>query len=148
MRNRRRLRGRIGLWSLGALLGACTVGPDYRAPDAAVPQFAGGAPAQSGGDLGQWWQSFDDPVLDGLITQALHDNLDVQAAASRIREARLQEVVAGAAAWPSLQAHTQATRTHLSGNAISLGNLGTLTGGAVSSSSASGGRRLGCPAPT
>jgi outer membrane protein TolC len=102
MRNRRRLEGRIGLWSLGALLAACTVGPDYHAPDAAVPaQFAGAAPARSGGDLGQWWQSFNDPVLDGLITQALRDNLDVQTAASRIREARLQEVVAGAGAWPS-----------------------------------------------
>ncbi len=146
MRNRRWLRGRIGLLSPGALLAACTVGPDYHAPDAAVPaQFAVAAPAQSGGDLGQWWQSFNDPVLDGLITQALRDNLDVQTAASRIREARLQEVVAGAGAWPSLQANTQATRTHLSGNAISLGNLGTLTNGAVSSGSASGLSSLGLP---
>jgi len=46
--------------------------------------------------------------------------------ASRIREARQQEIVAGASAWPSLSANAQFTHTHLSQN--SLGSLGGLIG--------------------
>jgi NodT family efflux transporter outer membrane factor (OMF) lipoprotein len=69
----------------------------------------------------------------------------VQTAASRVREARLDEIVAGAAAWPTVQANDQVSRTHLSGNAISLGNLGTLTNGAVPSASSSGFSSLGFP---
>ncbi len=75
----------------------------------------------------------------------MRDNPDVQTAASRVREARLQEIVAGAPLWPSIEANDQATRTHLSGNAISLGNLGTLTGGTVSSGAGSSLSSLGLP---
>lgn len=131
----RTLRSIVALLALAG----CTVGPDYRPPDVATPaHFDGASPGASAGDLSQWWRSFGDPQLDYLISQALRDNLDVQTAASRIREARLQETVARSDAWPSLQANTQATRTHLSQNAIPLGGLGTLTGGTASTSNSSG----------
>ena len=128
----------IGLLVIG-LLAACTVGPDYKPPDAAVPaQFAGttGA-AQSDVTLAQWWTGFDDPTLNDLVVRALRDNLDLQTAASRIREARQQEIVAGAAAWPSLSANAQFTHSHLSQNSI--GGLGSLLGGTGGSTGAAGG---------
>ena len=122
---------------LAGLLAACTVGPDYRPPDVAVPaQFAGTeAAAQTDVALARWWAGFDDPTLDDLVARALHDNLDLQSAASRIRAARQQEIVAGAAAWPSLSANAQVTHTRLSGNSI--GGLAGLAGGATGGANAS-----------
>ena len=137
------MRNMRALLSLVALLAGCTVGPDYHPPDTTMPaRFSGAAPAAAA-DIAQWWHSFGDPELDLLVAQAMRDNPDVQTAASRVREARLQEIVAGAPLWPSVQANDQAAHTHLSGNAISLGNLGTLTGGAIPSGGSSSLSSLG-----
>src|SRR3546814_3016748 len=56
-----------GSMAVLALLSACAVGPDYRAPSPAslnVPTnyAADGATAQRA-DLSAWWSSFDDPIL-------------------------------------------------------------------------------------
>lgn len=136
MRNAMFFRHGMGFVPLVGLLAACTVGPDYKPPAQAVPAgFAGDAgAAQSGADLERWWTGFDDPTLDMLVARALRDNLDLQTAVSRIREARQQEIVAGAAAWPTLGVDPQFSHTELSRNAISLGGLGALTGGATGSS--------------
>src|SRR5580704_10543441 len=133
--------------ALAAALAACTVGPDYKAPDTTMPaRFAGtAAPGAGASDLARWWTGFDDPALSGLVVRALHDNLDLQTAASRIREAREQELMAGAAAWPTVTAGPQFTHTTLSANSVSLGGLGSLTGGAAGNSSLSG---LGLPGLT
>jgi outer membrane protein, multidrug efflux system len=134
VRNARSVRSAMAAAPLVGLLLACTVGPDYRQPDAAVPaQFARTAmPASTDIELARWWNGFGDPTLDGLVTRALHDNLDLQTGASRIREARQQEIVAGAAAWPSLSANAQFTHSHLSQN--SLGSFGGIFGGASGAS--------------
>ena len=82
-----------------ALLAGCTVGPDYRPPAAAVPKHYS-EPADSGAnaaELAHWWRTFNDPELSSLVERAIALNLDVQTAASRIREARAREIVAGAA---------------------------------------------------
>src|ERR1700733_8966664 len=124
------------VWPILGLLVGCTVGPDYHPPEVATPpRYAGaGAPLAAGADLATWWRRFGDPVLDRLVDQATHDNLDLQTAASRIREARQQEIVAGASAWPTLQADDQASRMHISQNAI--GGLGSLLGGSAGEGSA------------
>ena len=116
---------------------ACTVGPDAKTPVQPMPARYNGATTAPADDaaLAQWWTGFNDPTLNNLVARALRDNLDVQTAASRIREARQQEIVAGAAAWPTVSANPSFTYTQLSRNAISLGGLGTLTGGAASGAS-------------
>lgn len=95
---------------LAALLGGCTVGPNFVPPKAASP---GAWPASETGDTShtvpetvavQWWQSFDDPVLSGLEDRVAEQNLDVQAATDRLLEARAQIQIAGAAALPQLSA--------------------------------------------
>ena len=139
------MRNLCALLAIAPLLAGCTVGPDYHPPDMAVPARFAEVAAAGTRDVAQWWRSFGDPELDRLIEQAMRDNPDVQTAASRVREARLQEIVAGADEWPTVQANAQAARTHLSGNAISLGNLGTLTNGAVSSGGSGGLSSLGFP---
>lgn len=88
-------------------LAGCTVGPNYQAPAPApiLPAaFAGpqwiGPPAQV--DLARWWTAFDDPALQALIATAMRQAPDLQTAASRIRQARTQLVIARAAGLPSL----------------------------------------------
>lgn len=78
--------------TLTALLAvtACTVGPRYQVPREAPvlvrspdPRLiSGGTPEPS------WWRTFQDPVLDSLISRALGGNLDLRIAVARVREAR------------------------------------------------------------
>src|SRR5437868_9243392 len=76
---------------LAAILSACAVGPDYREPKVATPdQFlaAEGAHVSSADFERDFWKSFNDETLDGLVEQALTANHDVRIASSRLREAR------------------------------------------------------------
>ena len=103
------------------LLAGCTVGPNYQRPSTPVPPaFAEPAPAATLGDakLASWWHGFGDPELDKLVNRALAQNLDVETAAARIREARAHELVAGAAALPQVDAQASASRQRISENAI------------------------------
>ena len=106
---------------LAALVAGCTVGPNYSRPATPVPpQFAephAVAEARDA-DLALWWRRFGDPQLDALINRALAQNLDVQAAAARIREARAQERVAGASALPQVDAQGSVTRQRISEHAL------------------------------
>jgi NodT family efflux transporter outer membrane factor (OMF) lipoprotein len=97
-------------------------------------------PLPSQADLSQWWQQFRDPKLDELITRALKSNLDLQSAASRIRQAREQEIIAGASRLPSVSATGLAARLHTNSNplaALSGGQSGSQSGGSQSGSGAS-----------
>jgi NodT family efflux transporter outer membrane factor (OMF) lipoprotein len=50
----------------------------------------------------QWWRSFDDPVLDRLIDEALAENFDLKTAWDRLRQARATALIEAAALIPSL----------------------------------------------
>ncbi|AJP71795.1 efflux transporter outer membrane subunit [Sphingomonas hengshuiensis] len=73
-------------------LAACAAGPDYTAP--AHPQTAAGAFVATSAAVtpqpvqGDWWRLYNDPVLDGLVTDALAANTDVRGAVARIERAR------------------------------------------------------------
>ena len=67
------------------VLTACTVGPDYKRPDVAVPQqWTIDYPAAVELSNMAWWRQFDDPALDELVERAVRQNLDLQAAAARV----------------------------------------------------------------
>ena len=103
------------------LLAGCTVGPNYERPNVAMPQSYAEQGSQAGpsdAELAGWWSRFGDPQLNDLVNRALAQNLDVQTAAARIREARAREIVAGASALPELDAQASATRQRISENAI------------------------------
>ena len=94
---------------------ACTVGPNYQKPALPAPSAfieATNTPRtavlQTQADLSTWWTQFGDPELNSLVQRALKDNLDLQSAASRVREARQQERVAFSAELPSVNATTNA----------------------------------------
>jgi NodT family efflux transporter outer membrane factor (OMF) lipoprotein len=59
-------------------------------------------------DLTQWWTQFNDPLLTRLIKNALSANPTLQAAQSKVREARYQETITGAAEYPTVSAAANA----------------------------------------
>lgn len=111
----------LASWA-AALLGGCTVGPDYKAPTAAMPATyaehtpaaAVSAPTPATPDA--WWRNFGDPVLDRLDEEALQSAPDLAAAEARVREARALRGVAGAAEFPEVDAGAGYARTHGSAN--------------------------------
>jgi len=89
------------------LLGGCTVGPAYHAPpDTLTPAFAnqaaltGRAAVGAAPQLDQWWLGFADPVLTGIVSRALDENLDLAAALARVDQARAAAQEAGAVRLP------------------------------------------------
>jgi multidrug efflux system outer membrane protein len=61
--------------------------------------------------LSRWWEIFNDPDLNALITQALTDNLTIKEAWSRLNQARALAVQAGAALYPDLTGTGRASFT-------------------------------------
>lgn len=111
------------------LLSACTVGPNYTAPVAEIPAaYAGPAPSGDTIDPAHWWTAYEDPQLTALIARALKDSPDIAIAASRVRQARLQEITARARGLPSLDAQTSVSHIELSKNS-GLSNLARAFGG-------------------
>lgn len=85
--------------ALALALAACSTGPDYARPvapaAAAGPFVAANSPAVSLAPVpDNWWHLYNDPVLDGLIEDALAHNTDIRAAVARLARARaaLREV--------------------------------------------------------
>jgi len=106
---------------LAPLLAAgCTVGPNYQAPEVPVEGAyeLGGAGSVAGVAAdAAWWGMLKDRQLDGLIAGAVANNLDVQQAGARIREARAQRAVVAGAEGPQLNAAGGYQRTRFSQNA-------------------------------
>ena len=86
----RNLRVQLGLFASMTLLSACAVGHDYKTPVTApvVLQNAPAATYSAAQPEADWWKLFGDPVLDGLVSQALAGNLDLKVAVARVDEAR------------------------------------------------------------
>lgn len=90
---------RLLVASVSALaLAACATGPDYVRPAATVAAqapFVSVSPAvDTTAPADNWWQLYDDPVLNGLIADALAANTDIRVAVERLAQARatLREV--------------------------------------------------------
>ena len=80
--------------SLSALaVSACAVGPDYVAPPprsaSSGPFLSADRPAFTPTPLpADWWRLYNDPVLDGLVADALAANTDLRQALARVERAR------------------------------------------------------------
>ena len=98
-----------------ALLTACSVGPDYRRPDAPVPAsykegWKAGQP-QDAADRGAWWAIYNDPVLDALEQQIDVSNQNLRAAEAAYRQARAVVAQARAGYFPTISVAASATRS-------------------------------------
>lgn len=79
---------RLRVLALATLLAGCMVGPNYHRPVVEPPpsfRFED-KEARSTADT-EWWKQFQDPVLDGLIADALANNKNVKIAAANIEQA-------------------------------------------------------------
>lgn len=131
---------------LGAtLLGGCTVGPNYHAPTMPVP--AAFAEPQTGVpgatiDPAHWWTAFGDSTLTTLVERALKDSPTIAIAASRVRQARLDEIAAHAVGKPTVDATGNVTHVEFSKNAGFSSLASLFSGGGSNSGSSSGGIAL------
>ncbi|MFT4065898.1 efflux transporter outer membrane subunit [Paraburkholderia sp.] len=97
------------------------------APPATYRYATDGAPGDAVTD--DWWRRFGSDELDRLIARAATGNYDVAAALARVREARANARIAGAALYPSVDGFVDASRQAgfsvndnlPSGNAFSFG---------------------------
>lgn len=83
----RRLAG-LALLAFVLFPAACTMGPDYERPPMEPPPSYAHAPAGAEEFANTaWWTQFGDPVLDGLLADALANNRSVKIAAANVEAA-------------------------------------------------------------
>ncbi|MFZ0334592.1 MAG: efflux transporter outer membrane subunit [Candidatus Acidiferrales bacterium] len=106
---------RLALLAFGLLLAGCTVGPNYKRPAIDTPGAYRGEnlsrPSVSSAEsLGNenWWEVFQDPVLQQLIRTALQQNYDVRIAAARVLQTQAELGIARANQFPMAGAGAQA----------------------------------------
>ena len=92
-------------------LAGCMVGPDFTKPVVEHPEHFRFADEESEAVVNlKWWELFNDPVLDSLVTTALHDNKDVMIAVSRIEQARASLGFVEADMYPRVDIEAGASR--------------------------------------
>ncbi|RDS91780.1 efflux transporter outer membrane subunit [Pseudomonas fluorescens] len=103
-----------------SLMTGCAVGPDYRRPDAPLPdRYLGQSsveqrPGAMPVSLVIWWEGFGDPLLADFVAKALEQNLDLAQAQARVAQARAGLGAANAALLPSGNISGQAARAYQS----------------------------------
>jgi NodT family efflux transporter outer membrane factor (OMF) lipoprotein len=113
----------------GALT-ACSVGPDYKRPQADTPpafkEAAGWKLAEPSDTAprGNWWDVYDDPALDKLVKQVQISNQNVRVAEAQYREALALVSQARANYFPLVSANASTTRSQ---NALVTGVSGAGT---------------------
>jgi len=112
-------KGLGSLLLLGTTLAACTVGPDYRPPETKLAPFHNladntAAQANAAPSLDSWWTGFNDPMLVTVEERALSQNLDLDAAVARVRQARAAASDADAQLLPTADLDASSTFEHQS----------------------------------
>ena len=120
------MRNAVTVSLIALLLTACMVGPDYSRPSVDIPS-AWRVSDQDAKRLANltWWEAFNDPVLNQLVTDALHENKDLQIASARMEEYAARYGVSRADLFPQVGAGADAYRqkntlpgTNLKGSVI------------------------------
>jgi NodT family efflux transporter outer membrane factor (OMF) lipoprotein len=132
---------------VASALSGCTVGPDYRRPEApsapaytagALPEETAAAPGAEAGGAAQrfvfgrdipelWWGLFRSEALAALIRQALADSPTYAAAQAALRQAQEIRLAQRGALFPAADATASASRTRFSGAAIGQTGADTFT---------------------
>lgn len=113
---------RMGITIGIVLLASCIkpVGPDYQKPDGAtlVPAQWSWQETNPSDHLpkGDWWQCFNDPILNELEERALSANLTLQAAVARVDQARAFTDLTWASLFPDIRLNPAYNRQRTSGN--------------------------------
>ncbi|MBB3473000.1 efflux transporter outer membrane subunit [Sphingomonas sp. BK345] len=127
-----------------ALLGACTVGPDYHGPPATAADAvqrgsfvrAADPALRPGPGVARWWEGLGDATLTALVDDALAHSPTIDAAQARIREAGARLRTQRANQLPSISPSATYLHARLPGTALGGGSDGS---GDASGESSSGG---------
>ena len=99
------MRRTLAALTASCLLAGCALGPKYERPavkpPAAYRGAVGPARAASIADL-PWWDVFRDEGLSKLVRESLRGNLELEAAAARVDEARAQAAIARSELFPTV----------------------------------------------
>ncbi|MGE4295665.1 MAG: efflux transporter outer membrane subunit [Campylobacterales bacterium] len=85
------------------LLSGCSVAPKLEMPETPLPSTESNVSIDTA-----WWERYGDPVLDGLIDEALKNNGNLQLAAANVAQARAALGLAKAQRYPNLAANASA----------------------------------------
>ncbi|NRA56820.1 MAG: efflux transporter outer membrane subunit [Phycisphaerales bacterium] len=92
---------------VGVSMAACSVGPDYEAPDLSPrtgDQWIEVGSQDAAEDLSEWWSRFDDPQLAELVERSFEGSLTLAEARERVVQARARRGIENAARLPLLDA--------------------------------------------
>lgn len=112
---------KIAGWLLIVTLlpGCVLLGPDYQRPSLSLPELfssdnTNGSTQQVLIAGSPWWELYQDPVLNDLVSKALANNTDIKLAAARIEEADAFMREVGAALFPRINLDAGASRSRVS----------------------------------
>lgn len=124
--------------ALGFLVAGCVQGHDYTRPAVDLPDHFPGqqAPSSAGDASGpstaasgaDWWRSFHNDELTGLIEQALDRNHDIKRAVARMLEGRASVMSATAGLYPQLNLNSSYANLAISKNTLAGLGLATSQG--------------------
>ena len=108
---------------LVAIASGCTLGPDYQVPDMTLPEQFKTVPGWKQADSqriepSDWWQSYQDPVLNQLVDK-LEANQDLKAAEARYRQAQTLIATSRSTLFPQVGANVGASRSGQGENNVS-----------------------------
>src|SRR5215472_657809 len=104
-----------------ALTGCSTPVPQALNPTDVPPKFDGPIPSDVGvWPAKEWWHGFNSTELDGLITEAETNNLDIAVAAANVLQAEAQSNIQNSALFPNIDLsgnaqRAQSARAHVGG---------------------------------
>ena len=91
----------------------CTSGPDYEPVEPTMPEAWSAERDESLTDepvpTAAWWETFEDPTLDALVTRALAQNLDLRSSLIRLVAARTERGIAAADRLPQIDGNASYT---------------------------------------
>jgi multidrug efflux system outer membrane protein len=103
----------------------CMMGPHFQRPVMETPDAFKIEDKEAGAVVNlKWWELFNDPVLESLVTATLHNNKDIMIAASRIEEARASLGFTKADMYPRLDVEAGASRgSYVGGRKVDTDNM-------------------------
>lgn len=100
-------------------LTGCAVGPNYQSPEVALPSTYHEPHDKTEEDLSdmkEWWTSFNDPLLNVLIHEAISQNLDLKIAVEKIHQVRAEYQIEAAELYPKVDLTAEQKRSRISQN--------------------------------
>ena len=95
---------------LAAVLSACALGPDYKTPQSRLAGDFENTTGDQQEPQREFWRRFDDPILNGLVDDAIKANHDIRIAVANLQQARAAQLGVDAQAYPRVGTNATGSR--------------------------------------